>query len=352
MLDPAAAPEGDRGEPVPPPRPPRCGERMGDARGGAREAHRLRQRRDARVPRGRGPRALVPRDEHAAPGRAPGDRDGDRRRPREGADPDRAGRAAAVPAGGPRASAGTPSSAASTPRTPTPASCPSPGTILALRVPGGPGVRDDSGVYEGWTVPIDYDPLLSKLVVWAESRDEAVRRMRRAVAEYRVVGVKTTLPFFERVLAHPAFVAGDFDTSFLDTALAAGETPAGASGRDRGRGGRHPRLRGAAGGAPVAGRRRRPAPRPGARPGAARPTAAAWGARVDLRRDRRGPHDPRGGARRRRALLVEPRRLAPRGGPRPRRAATSRASSSPARATRSASRSARRASSSTSRATR
>ena len=101
---------------------------------------------------------------------------------------------------------------------------PSPGTILALRVPGGPGVRDDSGVYEGWTVPIDYDPLLSKLVVWAESRDEAVRRMRRAVAEYRVVGVKTTLPLFERVLAHPAFVAGDFDTSFVDTALAAGET--------------------------------------------------------------------------------------------------------------------------------
>jgi acetyl-CoA carboxylase biotin carboxylase subunit len=91
-------------------------------------------------------------------------------------------------------------------------------------VPGGPGVRDDSGVYEGWTVPIDYDPLLSKLVVWAESRDEAVRRMRRAVAEYRVVGVRTTLPLFERVLAHPAFAAGDYDTSFLDTALGSGKT--------------------------------------------------------------------------------------------------------------------------------
>jgi acetyl-CoA carboxylase biotin carboxylase subunit len=100
---------------------------------------------------------------------------------------------------------------------------PSPGTILALRVPSGPGVRDDSGVYEGWTVPIDYDPLLSKLVVWAESRDEALCRMRRAVAEYRVVGVKTTLPLFERVLAHPAFGAGEFDTSFVDTALAAGK---------------------------------------------------------------------------------------------------------------------------------
>jgi len=104
---------------------------------------------------------------------------------------------------------------------------PSPGTILALRVPGGPGVRDDSGVYEGFAVPIDYDPLLSKLVVWAESRDAALRRMRRAVEEYRVVGVKTTLPLFERVLAHPAFVAGDFDTSFLDTTLPAGKTPRG-----------------------------------------------------------------------------------------------------------------------------
>jgi acetyl-CoA carboxylase, biotin carboxylase subunit len=104
---------------------------------------------------------------------------------------------------------------------------PSPGTILALRAPGGPGVRDDSGVYEGFTVPIDYDPLLSKLVVWAESREEAVRRMRRAVAEYRVVGVKTTLSLFERVLAHPAFAAGDFDTSFLDSAL-----PPGRAGRE------------------------------------------------------------------------------------------------------------------------
>ena len=102
----------------------------------------------------------------------------------------------------------------------------------------------------------------------------------------------------------------------------------------------------------VAGRRRRR--RLGvARGGAPRgPRQPRWGARVDLRRDRRGPHDPRGGAGGRRALHVEPRRLAARGGPRPRRAATSRASSSAARATRSASRSGRRASSSASRARR
>jgi acetyl-CoA carboxylase biotin carboxylase subunit len=104
---------------------------------------------------------------------------------------------------------------------------PSPGPIEALRVPGGPGVRDDSGVYEGWVVPIDYDPLLSKLVVWGENRAEAIRRMRRAVAEYRVVGIRTTLPLFARVLESPAFVAGDFDTSFLDRVLPQGNDPGG-----------------------------------------------------------------------------------------------------------------------------
>jgi acetyl-CoA carboxylase biotin carboxylase subunit len=97
---------------------------------------------------------------------------------------------------------------------------PSPGRILALRAPAGPGVRDDSGVYEGWTVPIDYDPLLSKLVAWGETRTAAIERMRRAVSEYRVLGVRTTLGFFERVLRHPGFLAGEFDTSFVETALA------------------------------------------------------------------------------------------------------------------------------------
>ncbi|HEX9190068.1 MAG TPA: acetyl-CoA carboxylase biotin carboxylase subunit, partial [Vicinamibacteria bacterium] len=98
---------------------------------------------------------------------------------------------------------------------------PSPGRILALRPPGGPGVRDDSGVCEGGEVGVHYDPLVSKLVAWGESRDEAIRRMRRAVAEYRIVGVRTTLPFFGRLLAHPDFVAGDFDTGFVERVLAA-----------------------------------------------------------------------------------------------------------------------------------
>jgi acetyl-CoA carboxylase biotin carboxylase subunit len=96
---------------------------------------------------------------------------------------------------------------------------PSPGRILALRVPGGPGVRDDSGVYEGYEVPIHYDPLISKLVAYGSDRDDAIRRMRRALAEYRVLGIKTTLPFFERVLQHADFLAGDFDTSFVERAF-------------------------------------------------------------------------------------------------------------------------------------
>jgi acetyl-CoA carboxylase biotin carboxylase subunit len=93
---------------------------------------------------------------------------------------------------------------------------PSPGRILALRVPGGPGIRDDSGVEEGDEVPSHYDPLVSKLVAWGEDRASAIARMRRAVREYKVLGIKTTLPFFERVLRDPDFVAGRFDTSFVE----------------------------------------------------------------------------------------------------------------------------------------
>jgi acetyl-CoA carboxylase biotin carboxylase subunit len=97
---------------------------------------------------------------------------------------------------------------------------PSPGRIVALRTPDGPGVRDDSGVYEGWEVPVHYDPLISKLIVRAGTRQEAVQRMRRAVSEYTVVGIETTLPFFGRVLQHPDFVSGEFDTAFVETLFA------------------------------------------------------------------------------------------------------------------------------------
>jgi acetyl-CoA carboxylase biotin carboxylase subunit len=97
---------------------------------------------------------------------------------------------------------------------------PSPGRITGLRVPGGPGVRDDSGVYEGYDVPLHYDPLLSKLVAWGQNRAEAISRLRRAVGEYRVLGIRTTLPFFDRLLRDPAFLAADYDTTTVDRLLA------------------------------------------------------------------------------------------------------------------------------------
>ena len=99
---------------------------------------------------------------------------------------------------------------------------PSPGLIRRLQAPRGPGVRSDSGVYEGWTVPLEYDPLLAKLVVWGNDRAEAVARLRRALSEYEVFGIETTIPFFRRVVDHPDFIAGRMDTGFIDRALAEG----------------------------------------------------------------------------------------------------------------------------------
>jgi acetyl-CoA carboxylase biotin carboxylase subunit len=102
---------------------------------------------------------------------------------------------------------------------------PSPGRILALRTPGGPGIRDDSGVYEGAEVSVHYDPLISKLVAWGADREQALRRLERALAEYTVLGIRTTLPFFRRLLRHPDFRAGAFDTGFAERLLAEPEAP-------------------------------------------------------------------------------------------------------------------------------
>ena len=85
-----------------------------------------------------------------------------------------------------------------------------------LRTPSGPGIRDDGGVYEGWTVPIDYDPLISKLVAWGSSRAEAIARMRRALQEYRVEGIQTNINFFDEILQQEEFLNGDFDTGFIE----------------------------------------------------------------------------------------------------------------------------------------
>ncbi|MCH8266524.1 MAG: acetyl-CoA carboxylase biotin carboxylase subunit [Acidobacteria bacterium] len=96
---------------------------------------------------------------------------------------------------------------------------PSPGLIRALEVPAGPGVRDDSGVYAGWTVPVEYDPLISKLVTWGATRREAIDRMRRAIGEYCVEGIQTNLGLFQSILRFPDFLEGKLDTGLLDRLL-------------------------------------------------------------------------------------------------------------------------------------
>jgi len=92
---------------------------------------------------------------------------------------------------------------------------PSPGTITHMRVPDGPYIRNDSGCYEGAEIPVHYDPMISKLVVWGEDRASAVNRMRRALDEYVVRGIETNLPFHRRCFRQAAFVAGDYDTGFI-----------------------------------------------------------------------------------------------------------------------------------------
>lgn len=92
---------------------------------------------------------------------------------------------------------------------------PSPGRITRLRLPYGPGVRDDGGVFEGAVVSIYYDPLISKLAVHGRDRAEAIGRMRRALMEYEIAGIRTTLPFFRELMEDPEFISGDLDTGFI-----------------------------------------------------------------------------------------------------------------------------------------
>ena len=96
---------------------------------------------------------------------------------------------------------------------------PSPGTITGLRAATGPWVRDDSGAYEGYTVPRFYDTLLAKLMVWGVDRATAISRMARALAEYKVVGILTTIPVLAHIVAHEDFRAGKLSTGFLDRLL-------------------------------------------------------------------------------------------------------------------------------------
>jgi acetyl-CoA carboxylase biotin carboxylase subunit len=96
---------------------------------------------------------------------------------------------------------------------------PSPGKIAQLAEPSGPGVRVDSGIYQGWTVPLDYDPMLSKLIAWAGNREHAIERMLRALGEYHIGGIRSNIPLFRVILNDPAFRAGDLHTGYLDALL-------------------------------------------------------------------------------------------------------------------------------------
>ena len=96
---------------------------------------------------------------------------------------------------------------------------PSPGKITLLLLPSGPGIRRDSGMYEGWTVPIDYDPLLAKLIGYGTDRQQATARLIRALNEYFVGGIKTNMLLFRRILNDPDFQAGKLDTGYLDRLL-------------------------------------------------------------------------------------------------------------------------------------
>jgi acetyl-CoA carboxylase biotin carboxylase subunit len=100
---------------------------------------------------------------------------------------------------------------------------PAPGLIRQLRSPSGPGIRDDTGVAAGFEVPIYYDSMLSKVIAWGQNREQAIQRMGRALSEYIVGGVTTTIPFFQWILRDPNFLAGRFDVTFLDRVLAARE---------------------------------------------------------------------------------------------------------------------------------
>jgi acetyl-CoA carboxylase biotin carboxylase subunit len=93
---------------------------------------------------------------------------------------------------------------------------PSPGKIYKISEPLGLGVRTDGYVYEGYEIPIYYDPMISKLIIWGKTRDEAINRMRRALYEYKITGIKTSIKFLERIMSNPNFIQGNYDTHFIE----------------------------------------------------------------------------------------------------------------------------------------
>jgi acetyl-CoA carboxylase biotin carboxylase subunit len=109
---------------------------------------------------------------------------------------------------------------------------PSPGKITLLLEPSGPGIRRDSGMYEGWNVPVDYDPLLAKLIGYGSDREQAIMRLQRALDEYFVAGIKTNISLFQRILGDADFRTAKLDTGYLDRLLAKGNQDEGSNARD------------------------------------------------------------------------------------------------------------------------
>ena len=183
---------------------------------------RLHQRRHDRVPARRGRRVLLPRDEHPPAGRASGHRDGHRHRPGAVADPHRPRRARSTST---RSARSTPHGHAIECRIyaedPDQGFMPSPGLIRGLRPPSGPGVRDDGGVSAGYEVPVFYDSMIAKLVAWGDDRARRrSRACRRALREYQVLGIRTTIPFFQWLMRRSRSIAkGGTDTTYLDRLL-------------------------------------------------------------------------------------------------------------------------------------
>jgi acetyl-CoA carboxylase, biotin carboxylase subunit len=94
---------------------------------------------------------------------------------------------------------------------------PSIGKISTVYEPSGPGVRIDSAVYDGYEVSLYYDPLVAKLIVWGETRGQAIQRMRRALSEFKLLGIRTNIPFHLRMMESPSFIAGRFDNAFVES---------------------------------------------------------------------------------------------------------------------------------------
>jgi acetyl-CoA carboxylase biotin carboxylase subunit len=99
---------------------------------------------------------------------------------------------------------------------------PSPGDVIVYRPADGIGVRVDSGVYQGATVTVYYDPMVAKLIAWGENRPEAIKRLERALSEFVVKGIKTSIPFHQKVVRHPVFKEGRYDTGFIDAHMDGG----------------------------------------------------------------------------------------------------------------------------------